>query len=218
MARNEDGGEGGSGGENAAVPRLSSSGRLSSRPDPFLVVCRCFSFVTAVTALLCVAVNILSAVRSFKDGSDIFDGIFRCYAVVIAFVVILAETEWGFIFKFWKVLEYWAGRGMLQILYVSFLQLTHFGFVFSVAVMTRAFPNHRNPTELILLQNIASYILIGCGAVYLVSGILCIGLLKRVRQQRELTREQTREQATKDLEDLERRREELEQLLMAERV
>ncbi|CAL1389901.1 unnamed protein product [Linum trigynum] len=203
MARNEDGGEGGSGGENAAVPRLSSSGRLSSRPDPFLVVCRCFSFVTAVTALLCVAVNILSAVRSFKDGSDIFDGIFRCYAVVIAFVVILAETEWGFIFKFWKVLEYWAGRGMLQIF---------------VAVMTRAFPNHRNPTELILLQNIASYILIGCGAVYLVSGILCIGLLKRVRQQRELTREQTREQAAKDLEDLERRREELEQLLMAERV
>ncbi|CAN0921142.1 hypothetical protein LINGRAHAP2_LOCUS32438 [Linum grandiflorum] len=181
------------------LPRLPSPSRLAARPDPFLVVCRCFSFVTAVTAILCIAVNIISAVRSFKDGSDIFDGIFRCYAVMIAFVVILVETEWGFILKFWKVLEYWAGRGMLQIF---------------VAVMTRAFPNYRNHKELVLLQNIASYMLLACGVVYIVSGILCIGLLKRDRQKKEITREQ----ATKDLEELERRREELEQLLVPERV
>ncbi|CAL5432522.1 unnamed protein product [Camellia sinensis] len=35
----------------------------------------------------------------------IFDGIFRCYAVVIAMFVVVAETEWGFIIKFWKVLD-----------------------------------------------------------------------------------------------------------------
>ncbi|TYJ36989.1 hypothetical protein E1A91_A05G345400v1 [Gossypium mustelinum] len=45
-------------------------------------------------------------------------------------------------------------------------------------------------------------------------GILCIGFLKRSRQQKEITREQ----AVQDLEELERRREELEQLLLAERV
>ncbi|KAK5785867.1 hypothetical protein PVK06_040488 [Gossypium arboreum] len=45
-------------------------------------------------------------------------------------------------------------------------------------------------------------------------GILCIGFLKRSRQQKEITREQ----AIQDLEELERRREELEQLLLAERV
>nr|TKR90927.1 uncharacterized protein D5086_0000228550 [Populus alba] len=169
-----------------ALPRVSSSSSRARAtalarpgPDPLLVICRCFSFVTSLTAILCVAVNVLSAVRSFKDGSDVFDGIFRCYAVVIAFIVVVAETEWGFVIKFWKILEYWAGRGMLQIF---------------VAVMTRAFPDYSsNQKEL---------------------GILCIGFLKRSRQKKETTREQ----AVKDLEELERRREELEQLLIAERI
>ncbi|KAI9074830.1 hypothetical protein K1719_043204 [Acacia pycnantha] len=42
------------------------------------------SLLTCLAAILCIAVNILSAVRSFKNGSDVFDGIFRCYAVLIA--------------------------------------------------------------------------------------------------------------------------------------
>ncbi|XP_017638141.1 uncharacterized protein LOC108479837 [Gossypium arboreum] len=45
-------------------------------------------------------------------------------------------------------------------------------------------------------------------------GILCIGFLKRSRQQKEITRDQ----AVQDLEELERRGEEFEQLLLAERV
>ncbi|XP_043712105.1 uncharacterized protein LOC122660914 [Telopea speciosissima] len=174
--------------------------RVRSRPDPFLIVCKCFSVVVALTAFLCIAVNILSAVRSFKNGSDVFDGIFRCYTVVIAFFVVLAETEWGFIIKFSKILEYWAGRGMLQIF---------------VAVMTRAFPDTSGKRkDLVLLQNIASYLLLACGVVYFISGILCIGFLKRARQNKEVSREQ----AAKDLEELERRREELEALLVQERV
>ncbi|KAK8568298.1 hypothetical protein V6N13_106234 [Hibiscus sabdariffa] len=183
-----------------ALPGPSSRARVRSGRDPFLVVCRCFSVITSLTAILCIAVNVLSAVRSFKNGSDVFDGIFRCYAVVIAFFVVLAETEWGFIIKFWKVLEYWAGRGMLQIF---------------VAVMTRAFPDYsERQQDLVLLQNIASYLLLACGLVYVFSGLLCIGFLKRSRQEKEITREQ----AVKDLEELERRREELEQMLLAERA
>jgi len=181
--------------EIASVPGI----RARAAVDPLLVVCRCFSFVTALTAILCIAVNVISAVRSFRDGSDVFDGIFRCYAVVIASIVVVAETEWGFITKFWKVLEYWAGRGMLQIF---------------VAVMTRAFPDYSSNRELFLVQNIASYMLLACGVVYVVSGVLCIGLLKRARQRREVSREQ----ALKDLEELERRREELQQLLVPEMV
>ncbi|WVZ23126.1 hypothetical protein V8G54_001670 [Vigna mungo] len=172
----------------------------TNRPDPFLVACRCFSFLTSLAAILCIAVNVLSAVRSFKHASDIFDGIFRCYAVIIAAFVVLAETEWSFILKFSKVLEYWAARGMLQIF---------------AAVMTRAFPDITGERRnLFLLQSIASYLLLGCGVIYVVSGILCIGFLKRARQKQEITREQ----AAKDLEELERRREELEQLLLSERV
>ncbi|KAL7227664.1 hypothetical protein ACSBR1_022519 [Camellia fascicularis] len=128
MARNNAQGEnlqrGNSGASTASASASTSASasaaiRVRSRPDPFLVVCRCFSIVTSAAAILCISVNILSAIRSFKDGSDIFDGIFRCYAVVIAMFVVVAETEWGFVIKFWKVLEYWAARGMLQILYVS---------------------------------------------------------------------------------------------------
>jgi|UniRef100_A0A2N9IAH5 hypothetical protein len=185
--------------EGETASASSSNTRLRTRPDPFLVVCKCFSLITALTAILCIFVNVLSAIRSFENGSDIFDGIFRCYAVIIACFVILAETELGFIIKFWKVLEYWVARGMLQIF---------------VAVMTRAFPDYSGVRkELVLLQNISSYMLMGCGVVYLVSGLMCIGHLKRVRQQREITREQ----AVKDLAELERRRDELEQLLLAER-
>ncbi|CAL5442216.1 unnamed protein product [Camellia sinensis] len=121
MARNNAQGEKQHSGASTASTSASVSAsasatiRVRSRPDPFLVVCRCFSIVTSAAAILCISVNILSAIRSFKDGSDIFDGIFRCYAVVIAMFVVVAETEWGFIIKFWKVLEYWAARGGVQV-------------------------------------------------------------------------------------------------------
>ncbi|XP_057787956.1 uncharacterized protein LOC131005158 [Salvia miltiorrhiza] len=174
----------------------SPAPRVRSRHDPFLITCRFFSVITALAAILCIAVNILSAIQSFKNVSDIFDGIFRCYAVVIAVFVVVAETEWEFIMKFSKVLEYWAGRGMLQIF---------------VAVMTRAYPEYlKDHSELFLLQSIASYLLLACGVVYLISGMFCIGMVKRARQKKELTREQ----AIKDLEELEQRREELESLLV----
>ncbi|XVF44857.1 hypothetical protein PTKIN_Ptkin02bG0157500 [Pterospermum kingtungense] len=137
-------------------------------------------------------VNILSAVRSFENGSDVFDGIFRCYAVVIAFFVVLAETEWGFIIKFWKVLQYWSGRGMLQIF------------------------KPEGPCS--SSEHSKLYAPCLCHGVLLRfdfhEGFLCIGFLKRSRQKKELTREQ----AIKDLEELEQRREELQQLLLADRV
>ncbi|KAG5625384.1 hypothetical protein H5410_010602 [Solanum commersonii] len=165
--------------------RSISPGRVRTGSDPFLVTCRLFSFVTALAAILCIVVNVYSAVRSFKHGYDVFDGIFRCYAVVIAVIVVVAETEWEFFIKFWK------------------------------AMMTRAYPeDYGQRNGLILLRNIASYYLLTCGAIYIISGLLCFGFIKRARQAKEISREQ----AINDLQELERRREELEALLIQERA
>jgi hypothetical protein len=60
------GGGSGSGGETPRGRRRRAPG------DPLLIVCGCFSLVTAATALLCVAVNVLSAVQSFRrNGGDV---------------------------------------------------------------------------------------------------------------------------------------------------
>lgn len=125
----------------------------------------------------------------------IFDGILRCYAVLIALFVVVAETEWERIQKFWIILEYWVGRGMLQIF---------------VAVMTRALSEGTASKKyIILLREIASYMLLACGVIYVIAGLLCCGWLKRSR----LSKSVSRGQAAKDLEELERRREELRALL-----
>ncbi|XP_022966488.1 uncharacterized protein LOC111466127 isoform X3 [Cucurbita maxima] len=87
----------------------------------------------------------------------IFDGIFRCYAVV-------SHSSWFLLRR----------NGSL------FLRTG------SVAVMTRAFPVYSvEKRELILLQDAASYLLLACGAIYVVSGIMCIGFLKRAREERD---------------------------------
>ncbi|KAH7522190.1 hypothetical protein FEM48_Zijuj07G0112100 [Ziziphus jujuba var. spinosa] len=85
--------ERGGGGRRESVTRVSlnsgGSTRLRMRSNLFLVVCKCFSILTSSTVVLCIAVNV-------------FDGIFRCYEVLIAAFVVLAETEWELI-KFLKV-------------------------------------------------------------------------------------------------------------------
>ncbi|KAI4387165.1 hypothetical protein MLD38_005015 [Melastoma candidum] len=64
------------------------------------------------------------------------------------------------------------------------------------------------------LLDVAAYLLLGCVVVYVIVGLLCFGFLKRKRQEKEISRER----ALRDLEDLERRREELEQFLVPEEV
>lgn len=189
---------------DAENSQRASSNKSKGKADAFLIICRCFNVVAALAAILCVVVNILSAIRSFKHGADIFDGVYRCFAAALAIFVVAVETEWGYILQFWKVLEYWVGRGILQIF---------------VAVMTRAFPdtspdNSSEQNAIIVFQNIASYMLLACGAVYIISGILCLGYLKRRRQNQQTSREQ----AKKDLDELERRREELRALLVEDGV
>lgn len=165
--------------------------------DLLLYVFRVLSIVTAVGALLCLVVNAISLFRSFDyRGFDyrvsVFVGILRCYTVVFAVLVVLAETEWEALFRFWRLLEFWVGRGLLQIL---------------VAVLTRVLKRASGETEAEgLLHEIASWWLFSCGVLYIVAGLLCLGRIKRNR----LKKRNWRAQAQKDLEELHKRRAELE--------
>jgi len=63
-------------GERENVPQLTASStrrrlRTKFRPDPFLSLCRCFSFLVILSSFFCIAVNVLSAIRSFKNQSDV---------------------------------------------------------------------------------------------------------------------------------------------------
>lgn len=59
--------------------------RARMRTDSFLIVCRCFGLITAVAAILCIAVNILAAVRSFKNELDV--------SILFCFFTMFAYTE-----------------------------------------------------------------------------------------------------------------------------
>jgi hypothetical protein len=96
-------------GEEESDERTSSSNtlRVRARPDPFLVVCRCFRVITAAVALLCIGVNVLSAIRSFKDESDVLSlslslyvcvcvcvCVFSCMCNLSGFVMVIVDIRW----------------------------------------------------------------------------------------------------------------------------
>ena len=70
---------------------------LRTRPDPFLIVCRGFSVITALTAILCIAVNVLSAIRSFKDGSDVLS---HSFSLSLVYVCVYVRDFYFLFFEF----------------------------------------------------------------------------------------------------------------------
>ena len=67
---------GGSSGSGPNSPAQAIGGNVPRRQpragaNPLLIICRYFGIVTAATALLCVAVNVLSAVHSFRGVMDV---------------------------------------------------------------------------------------------------------------------------------------------------
>ncbi|KAL2620886.1 hypothetical protein R1flu_001091 [Riccia fluitans] len=163
--------------------------------DAALLMFRALTLITVVSALMCMIVNLVSLLRTFRWRVEIFVGILRLYAVVFAAFVAIAETEWQWVFRHWPFLEYWVGRGMLQIF---------------VAIMTKALAGVSWEVRIErLIHNIASWMLLGCGFIYTFAGVLCMRQLK----QRRIQKRQWREQAVKDLQELEAKKREIEGLL-----
>ncbi|EFJ36532.1 hypothetical protein SELMODRAFT_404625 [Selaginella moellendorffii] len=92
-----------------------------------------------------------------------------------------------------------------------------------LALMTKALSDeHKDRAYQVVFSEVASGMLLGCGAVYVVGvlprfscinwqGLLCIKKFKRSR----IEKSKEREKAAKDLEELEKRRGELQALLSA---
>jgi hypothetical protein len=190
--------------EAQGAPPSQNGPPPGQQKDTLLYICAVLSIVTATGGLLCLVVNLISLLRSidyrgFDYRVSVFVGVVRFFAVAFALVVVVAETEWSPILKFWKVLDYWVGRGLLQVFVAS---LTY--------VLARASGETRAES---LLHEVASWWLLLCGIVYIVAGLLCLGTLKR----NHLHKADWREQAQKDLEEVHRRREELEAQLHGRR-
>ena len=107
---------------SSSSSRARAAAAVRPGPDPLLVICRCFSFVTSLTAILCVAVNVLSAVRSFKDGSDVRLYISKCiyalgewgsmWGIDVWLVVVLCRflMEYSGVMRWWLRLSWWLRR------------------------------------------------------------------------------------------------------------
>lgn len=94
---------------NSAPQNTNINAPLQRRNAPFLIVCRCFSVITAASAALCIAVNVLSAVRSFKNGSDVGSFCFLGFNFYVL-LLLLINFEW---FVFCGVLGFWWDFPML---------------------------------------------------------------------------------------------------------
>ena len=45
--------------------------KVRAKTDPVLATCRCFSLITVLASVLCIVVNVISAIRSFRNVSDV---------------------------------------------------------------------------------------------------------------------------------------------------
>ncbi|KAL6784016.1 hypothetical protein ACKKBG_A04430 [Auxenochlorella protothecoides x Auxenochlorella symbiontica] len=188
----------------SAPPALP--GRAPKAPgDLLLTLCRFFNMVTIICSLVCAAAfGMAIAVRVHAPDKDIYylsGQAVRVYGLLTAILVVLVELEVAALAAWWPLLEIWLGRAMLQ----SF-----------VGVLTYREALPRGDTDfhrsLALYRGIASVALLVCSGVYAVGWISCLGTIKHIRTRRD----QRLRKAQAEYEALEKRRAELQRLLVTE--
>lgn len=97
-----------------------------------------------------------------------------------------------------RLLEFWMGRALLQGLLV---------------VMTLELATSTGDSDfdmsIRLYRQVAAYCMLGCACVYLLGGLLCLGILRKARYRMQAERQRVE----LDLEALERQQEELRAVL-----
>lgn len=174
------------------------------RRDGLLVLCRILNVITAICELLCIAAFAMAIyVRANAPVKDLFymsGQAVRVFGIVWAAGLILIETEWRFLLKLAPLLELWFARGIAQI----FIACLTYREAYSQTESESDF--HKS---LQLYRTLASAALLTCGFIYIFGGVLCLGAIKRMHARRE----ENLMAAEVEVEELERRRRELNRLL-----
>jgi amino acid transporter len=179
------------------------------KPDCFDYFCRFLNVATGLCAILC-AVSYgmaLAVYQPITNAEGLLDQALRVFGLLGAVLVAVIEIEWERLLLLVRFTEYWVGRAVVQV----FIALLTFKMA-SPAGKDCKDPSGKDcdfHQSLELYRFVSAMALLGCGSIYFLGGILCFGLIKRSRS----NRERKRQQAQKDLEELETKREALRGLL-----
>eukprot|EP00240_Pyramimonas_obovata_P014741 CAMPEP_0118934606 /NCGR_PEP_ID=MMETSP1169-20130426/13918_1 /TAXON_ID=36882 /ORGANISM="Pyramimonas obovata, Strain CCMP722" /LENGTH=207 /DNA_ID=CAMNT_0006877527 /DNA_START=323 /DNA_END=946 /DNA_ORIENTATION=- len=193
------------------------------RSDWLTNFCRTIGFITSFCALLCMMAFATSLFHDTvenqnnaaqtpkaivpweKFAHNASERVLRLAGVCSSIIIILTETEWERFLQFFAFMDYWIARGTFQIV---------------IAALTQHAAHADGESDLAksvsLYRNVASLCLAGCGAFYILSGVVCIGAMRRARRRREMERVkmlQDLQDVEAQLNDAERRRIELQSLL-----
>ncbi|KAK3238372.1 hypothetical protein CYMTET_51608 [Cymbomonas tetramitiformis] len=194
--------------EDATKTRDSLLSRRTHR-DWLTNFCRTISFLTSFCALLCLMAHATALVHNVisdaeaqafprdnlredfeKTATRLSEHVLRVTGLVCSVLVILAETEWSIFIHYFTFLDFWINRGFFQLSVASLTQL-----------MAHAEGESDLARSVTLYRSIASASLAACGVFYVVSGMVCIGAMRRARRYRDI--EQAR--LVQDLEEVDMR-------------
>ena len=166
--------------------------------DFVLLWCRGINIASGSSSLLCLVAHAMSLVTGphlFSLHDESLLQILRIYAILIAALLMLVETEWSFILDHARILGWYLGRSFLQgLLAVLTLELATSQQSSKLSDQTDFQRSIR------LYRKASSYLMLGCALYYLLGGLVCIGALRRARY----TRLYERQRLQKELEDLEK--------------
>ncbi|GIL82626.1 hypothetical protein Vretimale_11989 [Volvox reticuliferus] len=170
--------------------------------DCCLVFFRFVNVITSISAILCLVALSMAIVEAppFTDTVHMKAQILRLYGILWAAGLALIETEFEWLMQLCRIMEFWTARGLCQ----AFLAIMTLELVHSTG-------NSDFDKSVRLYRTVSAFCLLGCSGFYILGGVLCLGTLRNARYKRFVERQRVE----RDLESLDKQREELNRLLAA---
>eukprot|EP01023_Acetabularia_acetabulum_P048954 TRINITY_DN5198_c0_g1_i1.p1 TRINITY_DN5198_c0_g1~~TRINITY_DN5198_c0_g1_i1.p1 ORF type:complete len:206 (-),score=19.19 TRINITY_DN5198_c0_g1_i1:295-912(-) len=183
--------------ERASILPASQPPQAPLKRDCFLFFCKIVNILTALCGFLCLVAYCMAVSEGepLTNHDAIIPQILRLYGIFFSLIIICVETEWTWLTSFFRIVEIWIFRGLIYI----------FFSVLALEFMKPQSTQTDFAKSLNLYRTISGFALLSCGGFYLVGGVLCFQQLKKKRHKRE----RERDRVLRDLDDLDRQREEL---------